>query len=77
MARPRKQIVKWLDSMSMDGWTQPSKIKLKCSRVTTLGYVVKENDNVLCLAGGYDKTTGAYHGLMFIPKVAILSRKNL
>lgn len=67
-----KQIkVTWIDSRSYDRWTEEKDIDLSADKITTLGYLVKENDEVLCVAASKDKGSDSWAGIMIIPKVCV------
>ena len=69
--------VEWVDARSEDGWTEQKDVEPRLARISTLGYCVKETDEVLCLAASLDDLTGQVSGLMFIPKQCIVARRRL
>ena len=68
------EIINWLDSRPDDGWTEKDGLDMRVSRITTLGHVARETDDVLCIASSRDKQTGQLSGIMYIPKCSILTR---
>ncbi len=69
-----EQII-WLDSRSEDAWTID--IDMKTCEIQSVGYVVKETKDLLCIVGSVDNLTGQYAGILYIPKVCITSRRIL
>ncbi len=73
-----KQIrVRWVDSRYQDGWIEQEDIEPKIAKISTLGYIVKETDEVLCIASSIHEASRQVSGTMCIPKVCIFSRKNV
>jgi len=66
--------VYWVDARSEDGWTEQKDVEPRLAHITTLGYRVKETDEVLCVAASVDDATDQVSGIMFIPKQCILWR---
>ncbi len=66
--------INWVDSRSSDEWTDCADIELCHAYIRTLGYLVKENEDMVCIAGCVDDLSGQVSGLIFIPKMCILSR---
>ncbi len=77
MKQPKRERVQWVDSRCIHGWAHKSEIGTAVSRITTIGYVVRETKAMLCMAASFDKTTGCFQGIILIPKVAITNRKAL
>jgi hypothetical protein len=48
---------------------------MRIAEITSLGHVVEETKEVLCIASSVDARTGQLSGIMFIPKQCILARK--
>ena len=71
------EIVDWLDSRSDDGWTEQDSLDMRVAKITTLGHVAQETDDVLCIASSRDEHTGQLSGMMFIPKQCILMRLSI
>ena len=69
--------VQWVDARSEDGWTEDSELDMRPAIITTLGHFVREDIAVLCIASSRDARTGQLSGIMFIPKVCILSREDV
>ncbi len=69
------ECVEWVDSRSHDDWTTVANIEMKVATITTLGHLVNETPDVLCIASTRDARTDQYSCLMFIPKRCILSRR--
>ncbi len=70
-------IVNWIDAWSEDGWTELSEIDMQTANITTLGHLVQETDDVLCIAASKDARTGQLSGIMYIPKVCVLDRHEI
>lgn len=75
MKKPKREIVKWVDSRCLNGWVAVADIELESCRIVTTGYVVRETEEELWMATSYDKFANCYQGVILIPKVAITSRK--
>lgn len=71
------EIVRWLDARSEDAWAEPESLDMRVAEIVTLGHVVRETDDVLCIASSKDGTTGQVSGIMFIPKRCVLSRRGV
>ncbi len=65
-------LVEWVDSRSEDGWTEQECLDVRVAHITTLGCLVRETDDVLCVAATTDEVTGQVAGIMFIPKVCVV-----
>ena len=71
----RIELIKWIDARSIDGWTDDDDKRLHPSIIETVGSVVKEDDEAVCLAGSCDvESPISYSCIMIIPKVCILER---
>ena len=68
-------LVEWLDSASNPGWLSKDECKVEVSKCQTLGFLVDETDDGICLALNRTVTAGykPYGELVSIPKVAILN----
>jgi hypothetical protein len=73
----KQVVVNWVDARSDDGWTEASEINMQTANITTLGHLVQETEYVLCIASSRDARTGQLSGIMYIPKVCILSRRTI
>lgn len=71
------EIVDWLDSRSDDGWTEQDSLDMRVAKITTLGHVVQETEDVLCIASSRDDHTGQLSGIIYIPKQCVLMRGTL
>lgn len=71
------EIVVWLDSRSDDGWTDEDSLEMRVAKITTVGHVAKETEDVLCIASSWDDQTGQLSGIMYILKRCICSRREL
>ncbi len=71
------ELVYWVDSRSHDKWTQKDEIDLEVSAIRTIGFIAAENENVLCVVSSIDESTDQVLGILCIPKVAIVSRKEV
>ena len=68
------EIVDWVDSRSDDGWTEKDSLEMRVAKITTVGHVAQETDEVLCIASSLDEHTGQLSGIMYIPKQCIRAR---
>lgn len=69
------ELIYWLDARSEDAWTD--KINMEVCIIRTVGFVIEETEDVLCVVSSIDNFTGQYAGILYIPKVAITSRKQM
>ena len=69
----------WIDSWSVGGWQQRSECHGELLRCETVGFVVEETDDFICLALSRSKLDGylPYCDLITIPKVSILNSKDI
>ena len=68
----KKVIVHWTDSSSIDGWTWRSDMEMKLAEITTIGFLVEETANLLCVASSVHDDD-QFNGIIFIPKICALS----
>lgn len=68
--------VKWRDAQTSHGWDHIDDVELEVPVVTTVGFLVKEDENAIMVASsvGDDKHTNAR---MLIPIGMVVSRKEL
>lgn len=69
--------VRWIDSTSIDAWTEVEDSEINPHVVDSVGIHLKENDICLWLALNYDSYSEAASCSVMIPKVAIQERKVL
>lgn len=70
------EIIWWVDSRSDDGWTSREDLDIRAAQITTVGFVIEETDDVLCLANSKCAHTNQLSGIMFIPKACIRKRRD-
>ena len=63
--------VHWDDARSDDGWSEESDLKMQPAQITTLGFLLKETEDLLCVASSVDAHTQQVSGIMFIPKACV------
>ena len=44
----------WLDARSEDGWIEQADLDMRVAKITTIGYIVGETKDVLCVASSRD-----------------------
>ena len=66
--------ITWVDAVSADDWEDTAHIAKSCPEITTLGYLIFENDEVLSVAMQLDPTNEKHSMSMTIPNFWI---KNL
>jgi hypothetical protein len=49
MSDLKKVIISWEDSCSVDTWTHNEDIVMKAGSITTIGYLVREDDRLYCV----------------------------
>lgn len=69
--------VKWIDPHSIDPWTPISEIETAHHLVNTVGYLVREDDTMLALAGSVIPGHGEAGSIMVIPLHAIVEQFEL
>ena len=75
-------IIKWKDASCQHGWTDEKDVDLRLRVITTVGTIVDENDEIISVTDSYGclpNEDGAelYNNIMNIPKVNIISRKDI
>jgi hypothetical protein len=70
----RCELVTWIDARSQDGWTDQADLDVRVAIIETLGHVIKETEEVLCIASSMDMWTDQVAGIMFIPIRCVLKR---
>lgn len=73
----RKEHVTWVDSQSEDGWTEIDTLEPKAALCETVGFVVAETDEILCIASTVEESINQCCCIMHIPQHAIQSRKRV
>ena len=63
--------VRWKDARSDDGWCEQQGLEIRLAEITTVGHLICETDDVLCVASSFDAHTGQVSGIMFIPQVCV------
>lgn len=68
--------IKWRDAQTSHGWEHMEEVELEVPVVTTVGFLVKEDEHAIMVASsvGDDKHTNAR---MLIPTGMVVSRKEL
>ena len=75
--------VEWIDSTgAQGGWQFVEDCRVATSKVTTYGFVVREDDDMLVIAQSYSPADGEgdsaqVNGVIAIPKVAVISSLDL
>ena len=64
----------WIDARSEDGWTTIDDLDYRPADIITVGQLVKETAELVCIAGSLDQRTGQVASIMYIPKVCITAR---
>lgn len=73
-------LVEWKDHFTEDSWTEKDKLSTKPELCLTVGWLVKETDEIMILASGIDPNDpdkGAMGGSWHILKNCITSQKVL
>lgn len=73
----RRVIIEWTDARTEEGWTEQDDIEPRLAHVTTIGFLVKETDEMLIVAGSVDAKTQQVFSLTFIPLQCVESRSVL
>jgi len=64
-------LVRWVDSKSIDDWSEPTPCEL--AHIDTTGWIFDETETTLAIAGSRS-ACGQMCGIMVIPKVCIIDR---
>ena len=64
-------LITWVDIIQDAGWSEHDEVE--CPRLTSIGWVVYEDEEVLKIAGTLGED-GTGYGVMALPKGVILSR---
>lgn len=78
------EYIKWIDSYgTYSSWKETKEIELENHFCYSTGFVIKENDTMLCIASHYNPNNDfidaeeQVSGYMFIPKCSIIERQIL
>lgn len=74
------ELVVWIDSSSMSGWTGSEEAKANIWRCQSVGFLIDETDTAIALAESRSEPKAEhkpYADIISIPKVAIISRSRL
>jgi hypothetical protein len=78
---PKLVEIVWDDSCSVDGWTDLAYWDIPIHHITTVGFLVKETETHIAVAGSYRERTEEDGPevccIMCIPKATILSRTEI
>lgn len=72
-----REHVIWADSRSEDDWTGIDTLEPKIALCETVGFVVAETDNILCIASTIEGSTNQCCLIIHIPQEAIRKRTPL
>ena len=65
--------ITWLDSAEVQGWTVVDELpKTRYKKIDTLGWLVREDKNMVVVAAHYGYQPDQVCGAMFIPVVSIV-----
>lgn len=68
--------VTWIDSEASGGWERPKEIDLR-GKIHTVGRVVHETDEVICVAGTWAINGEQFLDGLTIPKCSILEQYDI
>jgi len=63
--------IEWLDSQSIDDWTELKDIEMNFKRIRSLGWLVKETAAGYAVALSEDEENGMYACTMEIPRCSV------
>jgi len=69
--------VDWIDSETHMGWESAAEFMDKLNTVTTVGYLVYENEEQITIASSYDPEAEHYNSVIRIPKVCVTNREEI
>jgi len=71
------ELITWVDSrFAEDGWLRPSEIDQTPTTAETVGWVILETEDILCMASSRGLLS-QYCGVIVIPQVCVTSRTKL
>jgi hypothetical protein len=73
----RPVLVEWIDATSHDPWEPSSDVTFETHTITTVGYLVHEDEKVIGLALNIDKEGDAISCTMTIPRPVIIRMVDL
>lgn len=71
--RPDLCFVRWIDSRSVDAWTEPGECDVTPATIESIGWIYGETEDTLAIAGSR-AGCGQMSGIIIIPKVCIQDR---
>jgi hypothetical protein len=72
-----KQVrITWMDAKSTDGWTYMHELEMKLAEITTVGFLVEETKDLICVASSVCGDN-QFNGIIFIPKSSISDQEHL
>lgn len=74
MSESRYEQILWVDARSDDGWIDPNDLDVRLASIATVGRVIYDTDDVLCVASSEDSRTRQLSSVMYIPKKCIVKR---
>lgn len=70
--------ITWIDACGGDAWIEVGDLKAKkISRITTVGYLVKEKEDSITLTMSFDEEHEMYGAFLVIPKINIKKKRIL
>lgn len=70
-------VVRWLDARSDSCWQDPEKLNETLAEITTVGFLIKETDEILIMADSIDSSTGNVSEITYIPAKCVQSQTQL
>ncbi len=74
--KPLVEII-WLDAKTEHGWEPDADVELDINAVTTIGFLLQDNENIVVIASSIDRETATNNGRMYIPKGMVVSMNEL
>jgi|WetSurMetagenome_2_1015567.scaffolds.fasta_scaffold1062201_1 hypothetical protein len=71
------EYILWKDCVSIDAWTDIDELVGELHQIETIGQFIKETEETVVLALNIDRTEGHASCVINIPKVNIVTRKQL
>jgi hypothetical protein len=69
--------IRWVDSSTSEGWQHAPNESTQISVIDTIGYLVYEDKKHIEIAHSHFKDCNTHNGIIAIPKVAIMKRREV
>jgi hypothetical protein len=67
--------IEWNDALSVEGWVNKTEMIGELALIKSVGFLVKESDEIITICVNFDETNDNYSCIMNIPKKWIKTKK--